>query len=139
MKTGFKIVEVPRLNSRKVAGIKQQGHRTANLKNYRNPDNSLTVRFFYNIMSANSAIFNSAKPSVLHFQSGSGAESSISGDLSNGSYFRLKLQETALSNSVVPISLLVKSNNMFNVKNVVKDFSIGKSLRKRTLQNLKNK
>lgn len=52
MKKDFQIAELPGRKCRKVAEIKQQGFRTANLKLYTTPDKNLTVRFFYNITSA---------------------------------------------------------------------------------------
>jgi hypothetical protein len=139
METGFKIVEMPVPQCRKVAEIKQQGHRTAILKQYETPDNSLTVRFFYNIIPAFSLLPKYSESSDLILRRIPAANSFISRDPETDSSLSLKLQKTARFSSRVSAHLLGKSNNAGIVNTVVGDFSISKLYRTGALKNLKNK
>ncbi|MCF2444781.1 hypothetical protein L0657_12505 [Dyadobacter sp. CY345] len=111
MKKGFKIVELPGLKSRKVAGIKQQGHRTANLKRYETPDKNLTVRFFCNISSAFFTLRNSFHSSEYILEKSPENMFDVSSDPETRSSFKLKLQNAALKNLGGLTYLSVKSNN----------------------------
>lgn len=124
MKKGFKIVDLPGQQCRKVAGIKQQGHRTANLKRYETPDKNLTVRFFCNIISA----FYTSQRSNKIFQPDLQLNPVITenGILSilNPTSFHLKLQKAAQNNLAGSFCLLGKSNiDIFkeHIKNDVPD------------------
>ena len=115
MKKGFKIVDLPGQKCWKVAGIKQQGHRTANLKRYETPDKNLTVRFFCNVISAffTSQISNEFSQSGLQ-QNLVIKRSSIPGNV-NPTSFNLKLQKTAHNYFAGSFYLLGKSNiDIFN-------------------------
>ena len=139
METGFKIVEMPGPQCRKVAEIKQQGHRTAILKQYETPDNSLTVRFFCNIIPTFSLLPEYSESSDLILRRIPAANSFISKDPETDSSLSLKLQKTARFSSRVSAHLLGKSNNAGIVNTVVGDFSISKLYRTGALKNLKNK
>jgi len=93
MKRDFKNVALPGQKCRKVAEIKQPGHRTAILKRYETPDKNLTVRFFCNIRFA----FHSPQ-ARMHASGHSLIKSSL----------KLKLQKAALRNHERAARSLVK-------------------------------
>ena len=135
MKKGFKIVELPGRKSRKVAGIKQQGHRTANLKRYGTPDKNLTVRFFCNVISAFSTSQIEFRSAEYVFMKFSEEYADVSSAPEITSSFKLKLQNATLASLGCQTNLSVKSNidhaamhfkrqilteNVFTAKGVIK-------------------
>ncbi|SEI58512.1 hypothetical protein SAMN04487995_1493 [Dyadobacter koreensis] len=121
MKKGFKIVEMPGQKCRKVAEIKQQGHRTANLKRYETPDKNLTVRFFCNISSAFFSSQNEFQSSDYILTKLLGGNDVVSPDQELLSSFNYKLQKAARINFAGLTHLLVKSNNEHLVTDVKKE------------------
>ena len=126
MKKGFKIVEVPGQKCRKVAEIKQQGRRTANLKRYETPDKNLTVRFFCNISSAFFPSQNKFQSSGYILTKLPGRDVSVFLGQELLSSFNLKLQKAARINFAGLTQLLVKSKNEYLVTEVKKDILTNK-------------
>jgi hypothetical protein len=139
METGFKNVEVPGPKCRKVAKIKQQGHRTAILKQYELPDNCLTVRFFCNITPAVYLLPEGFKSSELILTPIPVNYLFNLKDPVTDSSLSIKLQKTTRFCSFSSVMLLGKSNNTAIGYTINSDFSIAIATRDRTLKNLKNK
>ncbi|MDQ6477513.1 hypothetical protein [Dyadobacter sp. LHD-138] len=137
METGFKIVEMPSPQCWKVAGIKQQGHRTAILKQHETPDNSLTIRFFCNIMPAFSVSSEGFASSGLILTQIPAADLFISKDPETDSSLSSKLQKTARFSSLVSARLLGKSNNVSIDNTVYNDFSVSQTVQNRDAQKSK--